>query len=288
MVSHFGKLAGLLMASMLVASHPAVARADATPVRVGDRIVSLRDGSIYRGTLVELVVGDHVTIKLATGEVKRFEWSAVKETNEALAEPPAPPAAGSDGGPRAVTADGTPIASLPPEDQAVSIEVSADRPGAKLYRLPKPDAAGRNLDSDTWELVCAAPCKTKVDRRFPYAVAGSNVVSSDPFVIPARVSSVHVDASVASRSTKITGWVMFGIAAPFAVGGLVLATTAKGQTDTIVEGVALGLTGLGFSVLGLVLASKGTSLDFNAAGAVKTGRIELAPGLALGSRGLEF
>src|SRR5678815_4389071 len=39
--------------------------------------VTLRDGSIVQGELVEKVPGDHITLKLATGEVRQIAWSDV-------------------------------------------------------------------------------------------------------------------------------------------------------------------------------------------------------------------
>jgi hypothetical protein len=46
-------------------------------------IVELADGSVYQGTLVERVPSDHVTIELAGGGIRRFEWAEIKEAHEA-------------------------------------------------------------------------------------------------------------------------------------------------------------------------------------------------------------
>jgi F0F1-type ATP synthase membrane subunit c/vacuolar-type H+-ATPase subunit K len=40
--------------------------------------VVTKSGAKYRGELVEEIPNDHVTIKLATGEVKRFAWSEIE------------------------------------------------------------------------------------------------------------------------------------------------------------------------------------------------------------------
>ncbi len=55
-----------------------VARAQSAVIEV----VVLHDGSTYQGELVEKVVPDHVTIKLATGEVRRFAWADIASTQE--------------------------------------------------------------------------------------------------------------------------------------------------------------------------------------------------------------
>ena len=50
----------------------------------GERIVRLPNGSIYRGELVELVPDDHITIRLATGAVKRFDWASITRVSRPL------------------------------------------------------------------------------------------------------------------------------------------------------------------------------------------------------------
>ncbi len=39
--------------------------------------VTLTNGSMYQGELVEKVPGDHLPLRLATGEVKRFDWAQI-------------------------------------------------------------------------------------------------------------------------------------------------------------------------------------------------------------------
>lgn len=73
----------LAIASLLVVSTTRGARADSLapegreeaekkPRVVASDEVVMKDGSRYRGELVEEVVGDHVTIRLVTGEVRTF------------------------------------------------------------------------------------------------------------------------------------------------------------------------------------------------------------------------
>lgn len=52
-------------------------------------IVTLRDGALYRGTPIERIPGDHLTIRLSTGEARRLAW--VDIVSESMA--PAIPAA---------------------------------------------------------------------------------------------------------------------------------------------------------------------------------------------------
>lgn len=65
------------------------------PAESAERILSLLDGAIYRGELIEYVPHSHVVMKLASGQVRRFEWNQVKRvalvasSNSAIAVPPA-------------------------------------------------------------------------------------------------------------------------------------------------------------------------------------------------------
>jgi len=54
------------------------ARAD-TPIR---EVVVLHDGSIVQGELVEKIVSDHVTVKLADGRVRTIAWKDVEEARD--------------------------------------------------------------------------------------------------------------------------------------------------------------------------------------------------------------
>ncbi len=56
----------------LIEDAPSLAQSQTTT-----RIVQLLDGSTFRGELVELVAGDHVTIRLPTGELRRFALADV-------------------------------------------------------------------------------------------------------------------------------------------------------------------------------------------------------------------
>ena len=49
--------------------------------------VTLRDDSVFVGELVEKVPGNHITIRLATGEVRRIEWAAIAEQPAQLNQP---------------------------------------------------------------------------------------------------------------------------------------------------------------------------------------------------------
>src|SRR5580704_2020131 len=70
--------------AVVLCSRAATALAD-----TGVETVVTKDGAEYRGDLVESVPGDHLTLKLATGDVKRFAWADVTNVTH---DPPVPPA----------------------------------------------------------------------------------------------------------------------------------------------------------------------------------------------------
>jgi hypothetical protein len=287
-----GRVLGSFAAIVMLALG-SVASAQTAP----DRIVRLHDGSIYRGELVELVVGDHITLKLATGEVKRFEWNTVRASEDAVAAPAPPPAPAP-----APAAYGEPRAPAPDAEYSVFVEFHADVAGAGLYRV------GDASDPNAWELVCTAPCRAEVDRRLQYGVWGSNISASSPFGMPTGTSSISLDANVARRSSRIAGWVTFGVGGGVALAGLLVIAVAEGtkslddhacygsgynttyssscssHADDSYDmmrttGIVMGVGGLAAAVLGLTLGVQNTSVG------VKT---QIGSGLALGPRGLEF
>lgn len=90
-------IAGVALGLTLIA-RPMLAYADDDPARPveqgGDEVVELRSGDRYRGALIERVVGDHVTIRLATGDIKRFSWSEVRSVGAAPASTLVPAGSG--------------------------------------------------------------------------------------------------------------------------------------------------------------------------------------------------
>ena len=84
--------------SAQVWAQDAAAQGAPTSPGVAD-VVKLKDGSMFRGTITELVPNDHVVVLLPSGESRRFEYSSVTYAGPAPAAPsgvekapaPAPP-----------------------------------------------------------------------------------------------------------------------------------------------------------------------------------------------------
>jgi hypothetical protein len=190
---------------------PALAAAQGTDV------VHLPGGGLVRGSVVEYVPGDHVTIQLATGEVRTY--AAGEFANVAIGgSAPAPVAAPSVPAPPAAS---TPMAHL---------SVGADGEGLSLHHVIAsaivPVWTGRTLSAaqvDSFQLICNAPCEIDVPAgSYILGVAqGSGTARRAGHdradFAPGTVTRLAVEYD-SREAIRIVGWITF-------VGG-VLAGTA--------------------------------------------------------------
>ncbi len=138
------------------------------PVRVAPREtapvenVRTKNGSLYHGEIIEKVVRDHVTIKLATDEVKTIDWVDI------------------------ATLDTLPSV---PRPRDLVLDVTADVDGAVLER--------RNGDGIFTE-VCHAPCEEASPSGL-YRIAGPQLVPTRPFQAN---GNVQVFATLTTRTMK--------------------------------------------------------------------------------------
>jgi hypothetical protein len=165
--------------------------------------VTLRDGSAFRGELVEKIPGDHVTLKLATGEIKMFRWADIVDT------PHAGVSTGGSGGNQ-------------------SLEMSSDKAGTELYRIEGGASGfgyigGRSMAMTfaNFSRVCSAPCKTMIDPNATYFVAGDGITPSDKFVLGGRPRTIKLNVKAGSASARGWGWV----SASLGLSGVILGGT---------------------------------------------------------------
>jgi hypothetical protein len=164
----------LVLASLLLA--PAIARADddepglqplpAPPASSTTQTVQvvtvdsvhLRNGTLYRGHVSELVQGDHVTIRTEAGETKRIAWNDLEKVIIASAPPPTvAPAASPE----------TPPPPMVGPKARVHITTSKR---VILYRRP----AG----SSSWFKACESPCDMDLPTGDTYRIHGNNIPNS--------------------------------------------------------------------------------------------------------------
>jgi hypothetical protein len=118
--------------------------------------VMLRNGGLLRGRIQEILPGDHLTIAVDTGELRRVPWTEVQRvivaasTKVSPAPAPAPPPA--------------PEAPPPPmRGPLVWVHISS----------PKHVTLNRRLDaSGSWARACDSPCDVELPLADEYEIAG--------------------------------------------------------------------------------------------------------------------
>ena len=137
------KVTLFLAASLALLSLSAGASAQQTPPDV----VKLRDGSMFRGTIAELVAHDHVDIVLSSGQTRRFPLADVTYAGPSVAPasappspPPPPPPPPPSGGPQPLVGMRGPRAELRLEANDSDVEFHVRTGTAQLQGVGWGDA----------------------------------------------------------------------------------------------------------------------------------------------------
>jgi hypothetical protein len=157
-----------LAASLALLSLSAGASAQQTPPDV----VKLRDGSMFRGTIAELVAHDHVDIVLSSGQTRRFPLADVTYAGPSAAStaappsppPPPPPPPPPSGAPQPLVGMRGPRAELRLEANDSDVEFHVRTGTAQLQGV---GWGGRNSYSfvgqeAVYSTICAAPCEASL------------------------------------------------------------------------------------------------------------------------------
>ncbi len=191
-----------LAAALLV--FPPVERAHAQPLPPD--VVELTNGGMLRGTIVENLPGDHVTIQLATGAIRTFPAAEVARV-EAATQPTPAPQAPEDPPPTA-----SPIQQQP---STVRLAVESNSEDFMLHRVTRTTAMGE----DAFELLCTIPCTVDIETG-TYFFGLSR--SQDPPRRWPTPFSIDEDTTLALDTAnrgdeRLVGWLM--IAGGVVVGG---------------------------------------------------------------------
>jgi hypothetical protein len=218
--------------------------------------VRLVDGSIYAGEIVEKVPGDHITLKLATGDVRRFEWSA-------LAPVPSPVSTVATQGPLAVV---QPFPQLP--TRTAHVQLTADTRGTLLVRVDSVPAGAPGWPSQRESPVCYAPCSADVDANASYYITGYGITQSSRFAIPEGNAALSVRTGSAGVSLLGDWLVALGVIST--ITGAIAAPIAFADSKTsgldgweefglsaLIGGTAFILLGIPFIVAGHTHVSLG-------------------------------
>ncbi len=275
-----GRVAALLLVGMLVSANS-----------FADDLETVRtqDGSVYRGELIEKVVDDHITIKLGTGEIKRFEWAILSapqptSTPQPVATPKQPQA--PSGVPISFEADDE-RAKLQMLRGTGTVDVDYVTPtGVTMWTSQK--------EIDLYRDICGTGTCI-VDPAGHFRVGGHDLIATEHFTVNPG-ATVHASMSTtARRSAGRTMTIYFG--APLTVVGALLLAVAplssdvpacddcvRFQSTLYLWSAIVGGVGLGLLIPGIVLwagAHSNATVSDRASAMV-------SPRLRLGVDGLHF
>ncbi|HUB08852.1 MAG TPA: hypothetical protein VMB50_17725 [Myxococcales bacterium] len=192
--------------------------------------VTLRNGAIYSGQIVEKVPGDHETLKLATGRIQRIAWSDIVQL---------PPRQPSTLGGTFPSFQSIEMLAVPPAER-VLVRLDSDNPHATLEQLTGQQVVyeghGATGVVDFSNTVCTAPCgldlgRTLMGQPLSYRVGGDGVATSDWFSLPDSPGQLELHAKTGSAAGKTWGQVLTWAGA--GVAGLGGAALLAGEASRI-------------------------------------------------------
>lgn len=245
------RIIGISLAVVTLALAPSVARADESdpqPLKArppttppadvtppGIDTVHLRNGSVLRGRVTEMVPGDHITVVLPGGDSRRLVWLDVDRVivaNSAIPASAAPAAA-----PSAAMVGPTALVRLRAPNKAI------------LHRKP----AG----STEFVTACEAPCGIQLPIGDTYKVSGSGFPTTKDFKLDAGPGgSVEVTVDGPNWGGIIGGGLLTVTGGVTMYVGLLLAAAGNGCRHGCgdeVRNTGLGALAVGAAMTGLGL-----------------------------------
>ncbi len=213
---------------------------------------------------VETVMRDHVTLKLATGDVKTFDWEDIQWE---VPPPPPPP-------PRVVKAD-------------VDLTFAANEASAVLQR--------RSADRDGYDDFCASPCHRLVKPEGIYRVNVPGTMTTNAFQLRSAHDN-HIVALMRPHTRMMIGTILAIGAIPIqAIGAGLAVATSNAPTYTIsnlppyyylpVDNTALSVASVAVNVLAPLVLAVGLIIMAESTSSVKLNDVRVA---RLGLDGLHF
>jgi hypothetical protein len=210
---------------------------------------------MYRGTIVERVPNDHVDIKTASGDIKRFPMADVAYAGAAEANAPPPPPPQS---PR-------PLVTVNGVD--VPVHFQGDSPGI-AFHLHSGDATGvgprGGFSATAFTKICEAPCDaTLPSGRYRFAVSSNG---SDPIEVDQALGvmapTIVRGRYISHSGVRIAGGILAGVGL---AGASVLAFVAA-TSDKPNVGEYAGLVASGVAIIaGFIMWYQGDRVEIRLA-----------------------
>ncbi len=217
----------------------------------GTDTVVLKDGGMLKGTLIEILPGDHATMTLANGQNAKIRWDVIDHIvrNGVPLNPAQTP-----------TPQTTQVAQPPPQDQGnVTVHIDGGDVDLEMESMSAP--TGKRM-SGSWATMCSSPCDQEVPVGATFRLAGSGVRPSKSFKLIGKAGDhVTVTADPSSKGAFAGGIVLISVGVPvFVIGcfvelvvGLVnLGSRATGEYDDTSGAQIVGLSMMGLGAAGVI------------------------------------
>ncbi len=184
--------------------------------QTGPDAVVLKDGGVIRGTLSEMVPGDHATVLLSTGQIATIRWDVIQRVERG-------------GVPQNATPTPAPAGTTPPPAAAAPPAPTGPQGNAYVHLDADSEVRLERQSGTTWVGQCNAPCDRELPLDGNYRIAGGSIRTSANFRLMATKPGDRVIISVnpASKGGLVGGIILAGIGTPFAIiGGLTLLVVA--------------------------------------------------------------
>lgn len=192
------------------------ATAPATP---GDDMILLKDGSMVRGTIEEIVASDRVVIMTRSGERRTYSMSEVTYAGPASSAPTAaPPSTPAPTPAPAPAAPERPRELVTVIGREARLQLRANKPTVTFHRKSATAMSNTytNIRATGWDVMCTAPCEVSMpEGTYSLAISEGDEAPGEaaPVTIPPGVSMVYGEYENNSglrTAVAVGGWVLAG------------------------------------------------------------------------------
>jgi len=234
-------------------------------------IVRLRDGSMVRGTIAELVAGQHVVLITLTGETRTYPMAEVDyagPASGATAAPASTPAPAATPAGRSPTAqgDGETRPFVTVHAGEARLRLLGTEPGLTYHvRTGTATATGYSggavaaVRADAYTEICTAPCDASLpngSHTLALSREEGTPISAGRIEVggPTTLEGTYIDRS----GLRIGGWVVF---LGGTIGGTAIMLSGIGEEDsTTTIGIGGGIM-LAGTIVGLIMAMQGDGAE---------------------------
>jgi hypothetical protein len=223
--------------------------------------VQMRNGTVYRGKVLEILPNSHVSISVPGEPTKKVPWADVEKVIVASYTGPLPPSA-SSGSPVPYVAPSTPAIEAPMVGPKARVHISGGK-RVILYRKP----AGTNA----WSQACSTPCDTELPIGDSYRLTGNGVPQTKEFRLqasPGGAVDLHIDPP-STPGILLGGTMAYGGAGTAYVGLIMTllgldngGSSYRGSDSDLRDaGLVTMAVGAGIGALGLVVFLNSSTTD---------------------------